>query len=124
MKKSFTNLVSGFLLICGLLIFTTMLFNGSVASGNAEEEDYYSTTTESAQRAFESSTLTRISTETVLLEAQVAYDNAMWAEALSMKALAMSKYSDLLVAGYDTCSDRMLELGEKSGVEQPACDPL
>ena len=108
----------------GLFLFACVLWGIQVntTKANMTEEDYYSSTTITAQTAYNSATLSRISAEEALAQAEVAYDNAYFAEANSMKALAMAKYSDLLVAGYDICSDRMLELGQKAGVEKPACD--
>ena len=112
------------MLFVGLLCFALILWGAqsNTTNANVTEEDYYSSTTITAQTAYNSATLSRISAEEALAQAEVAYDNAYFAEANSMKALAMAKYSDLLVAGYDVCSDRMLELGEKAGVEKPACD--
>lgn len=104
------------------IIFVPILFNGSLAGANVEEADHYSKTTETAQTSYNSATLARLSAEQVMIEAQIAYDNSYFAEANAMKTLAISKYTDLLVGGYDVCEDRMLELGDKAGVQRPACD--
>lgn len=121
--NTFSKGFSIFLLVCGALMFVTM-FVGPKSDANVQEAYYYSQTTKIAQANWEASNLSKEQSWYALQAAQVTYDSTSRQEAVDMQTLALSKYTDLKLAEWDSCDPRLLELGDKAGLQRPACGGL